>query len=146
MEVRGPRRITAIVALVVIALCAAVGASRSGPAGAVSALVGGLVVLVFLGSTAAVLGPMVKVLPHASMATSMLFYLTKIAALLALFVVLQDFTHPAGPLDRGILSGTVIVATIVWLVTRTIDDTRARVPTFDLPDDPDSAPDKLDEQ
>uniref|UniRef100_UPI0025F0DCEA hypothetical protein n=1 Tax=uncultured Aeromicrobium sp. TaxID=337820 RepID=UPI0025F0DCEA len=109
-------------------------------------VVGGVVVIVFLGSTAAVLGPVVAVLPAASMATSMLFYLTKIAALLALFVVLQDFTRPSGPLDRGMLSGTVIVATIVWLVTRTVDDTRARVPTFDLPDDADSAPDKLEEQ
>ncbi|RLV56822.1 hypothetical protein D9V41_03355 [Aeromicrobium phragmitis] len=143
---RRPRRITGLVALVVVAVCAGFGAHQDGIAGAVSALVGGAVVIVFLGSTAAVLGPMVKVLPHASMATSMLFYLTKIAALLALFVVLQDFTRPAGPLDRGILSGTVIVATIVWLVTRTIDDTRARVPTFDLPDDSDSAPDTLEGQ
>lgn len=146
MEVKRPRRFTGLVATLVIVGCAAFGAGQQGTRGAASALIGGVIAVVFLGSTRAVLGPMVSALPHASLATSLLFYLTKVTALVALFVVLQDLALPAGPLDGGALAGTVIVTTLGWLVTRTIDDARARIPIFDLPDEPNSPPDKLGEQ
>src|SRR5690606_8214845 len=80
VAVRVRRRITGPVAVVVIAVCAVFAARDHGADGVLSAGVGGVVVVLFLGSTRAVLGPMVTALPHASMATSLLFYLTKVAA------------------------------------------------------------------
>ncbi len=144
MEVRQPRRFTGAAAVLAIALCAAVAAAEYGGRGVGSVLVGGALVIVFFGSTKAFLGPIVAVLPHASLATAMLFYFTKVVALLAFFVVVDRFAEPAGPLYRGAVAGTVIVVTIVWMAASTFDATRARIPMFDLPDDDDKGPDSVD--
>ncbi|TSD65588.1 hypothetical protein [Aeromicrobium piscarium] len=143
MEVRQPRRFTGAAAFIAIVVCAAVAAAEYGASGAGSAAVGGALVIVFFGSTKAFLGPIVAVLPHASLATAMLFYFTKVVALLAFFVVVDRFAEPAGPLHRAAVAGTVIVVTLVWMAVSTVDATRARIPMFDLPDDEDKGPDSL---
>lgn len=137
------RRLTPWVAAAVIAVCAVVAAVAAGWQGLVGALVGGLVVVVFFGSTPAVLGPVVKTSPRLSLVFALVFFLTKVVALVALFVVLATAAGQDGPIDARSLAATVIVTTLAWLVARVVDATRDRTPMYDLPADDPAGPDRF---
>lgn len=122
-------------ALAATVVCAIVAALVVGTAGFVGAVIGGLVVVVFFGTTPTVLGPVAKASPALSLLFAMIFFLTKVMALVALFVVLRRSAGESGVIDPESVSATVIAATLVWLVVRVVDATRERIPVFDLPDE-----------
>lgn len=140
------RILTPVVAVLTIALCMVVAGLVVGTSGALGALTGGVIVVAFFGSTPALLGPVVKATPQLSLVFAMLFFLTKVVALVALFVVLSRASGPDGRLDPESVSVTVIATTLVWLVARIVDATRDRTPTYDLPAETDVTPDRFESQ
>ncbi|MRJ76735.1 hypothetical protein GEV29_09320 [Aeromicrobium sp. SMF47] len=120
--------------LVVTALCAVVAGLREGGDGVAGALVGGVIVCLFFASSPAALGPVTKVSPHLSLIVAMMFFLTKVIALLALFSVLFDRDGVGAHLDGRSLGATVIVATLAWTFLQVRASQRARIPTYDLDD------------
>lgn len=97
------------------------------------ALLGTLMVVLFFGSTKFVLGPIVAMSPAMSQALALLFFLTKAAALAAVLVVLRKSESSAEVLDFSCLAAALIGGSLVWILAQTIDHTRARIPTYDLP-------------
>lgn len=140
------RRLTTFIALAVTTVCAVVAAFAAGPPGLLGAVVGGVIVVVFFGSTPAVLGPVAKADPRLSLLFAMVFFLTKVVALVALFVVLRGAAGPDGAIDPESVSVTVIVTTLALLAGRIFDATRERTPTYDLPLDDDSGADRFKAQ
>lgn len=129
-----PRRLAPWAALAAIVVCSAVAAAVAGGAGLLGALVGGVIVVVFFAATPAVLGPVAKATPALSLLFAMIFFLTKVVALLALFVVLRRSSGDSGAIDAESVSVTVIVTTLAWLVLRVVDASRERLPVYDLPE------------
>lgn len=129
-----PRRLAPWAALAAIAVCSVVAAVVAGGAGLLGALVGGAIVLLFFAATPAVLGPVAKATPALSLLFAMIFFFTKVVALLALFVVLRRSSGESGAIDAESVSVTVIVTTLAWLVLRVVDASRERLPVYDVPD------------
>ncbi len=137
------RRLAPIVGIGTSAICAIVAAFVVGAPGFWGAVIGGVVVLAFFTSTPAVLGPVAKTSPGLSLMFAMVFFLTKVVALVALFVVLSRASGQDGPIDAESVSVTVIATTFAWLVAKIVDTTRERTPTYDLPADDQGDPDSF---
>ena len=129
-----PRRWALRAGLATIAVCTVVAGLVVGTEGVVGALIGGVIVLGFFGATPTVLGPVAKATPALSLMFAMIFFLTKVVALFALFVVLRRSAGESGPIDAESVSVTVIATTMVWLGARVLDATRERTPIYDLPE------------
>lgn len=138
------RSISLLASLVTITVCAVVAAFVVGGAGVSSALIAGLIVLAFFGSTPAILGPLATTSPRLSLVAAVVFFFTKVIALVALFLLLARAAELGTWLDAEVLSVTIIVTTVVWLVTRIIDAARTRQPMYDLPDTQPESPDTFD--
>lgn len=130
-----PRSISVPVATVIGTVCVLVAGLTQGSTSASSAAVGAVMAIVFFASTGWIVGPIAAVMPQFSLAAAMIFYLTKVALLLALFVLLTADGNEANLVDRQSLGITVLVISIGWIVTRTVDAFRERVPIYDLPND-----------
>lgn len=122
-------------ALVVSALCVVVAGVVAGGDGAAGAAVGAGIVVVFFASSPLVLGPVTKVSPHLSVAVALTFFLTKVVALLALFVVLIAPDGPGRHLDSKSLGSTVIVCALTWSFLQIWSATKSRQPLYDLDSD-----------
>lgn len=120
--------------LVLTAAGAIVCGVSAGGEGALGAAVGGLVVCLFFASSPAALGPVTKVSPQLSLVVAMVFFLTKVVALVALFTVLLDRDGVGAHLDRRSLGGTVIVTTLAWTFLQVWAARRVRLPLYDLGD------------
>ncbi|WP_456696469.1 hypothetical protein [Aeromicrobium sp. P5_D10] len=119
----------------VVAVCAVVAGIIQGSAGALGALFGGGLVCVFFSSSPFALGPITKVSPQLSLLVAMMFFVTKVVALLALFTVLADSDRAGDRLDPKSLAGTVIVATLAWTYFQIRAAKRQRLPMYDLGND-----------
>ncbi|HPU12486.1 MAG TPA: hypothetical protein PLQ19_01685 [Aeromicrobium sp.] len=137
------RKLTVVFAVAATFVCAVVAALAAGVPGALSAIVGGLIVIAFFGSTPAVLGPVAKTSPGLSLLFAMLFFFTKVLALVALFVVLSRAVEGGSQLEPKAISLTVIVVTFVWIGARIFDATQDRTPTYDLPSGSKADPDRF---
>ena len=113
-------------------LCIVLAAVFAGVPGAVGAAIGGVIVVAFFGSTPAMLGPIAKTSPGLSLLFAMIFFLTKVVALVALFFVLSRAVESGSQIDPKSVSLTVIAVTMVWLVAKLVDATRDRTPIYDL--------------
>jgi len=122
-------------ALVVAAICMTVAGVTVGQKGVVGAGVGAAIVLLFFASSPLALGPVTKVSPHLSVLVALIFFFTKIVALVALMVVLLDPEGVGKHLDKGALGGTVIVSTLAWTVFQIRAATKSRQPLYDLDSD-----------
>jgi len=121
-------------ALLVTALCALVAGVAVGEKGTYGALVGGAIVCVFFASSPLALGPVTKVSPHLSMLVALTFFLTKVVALVALFVVILGPDGIGRHFDDRALGGTVIVTTLVWTALQIRAAQHSRQPLYDLGD------------
>lgn len=128
------RRLLPWVIVATVVVCVVTSAVVVGAEGLWGALIGGVVVVVFLGSTRTVLGPVATATPTLSLLFAMIFFLTKVVALFVLFLVLSRSAGDSGPIDPESVSVTVIVTTLAWLVVRIVDSSRERIPTYDLGD------------
>jgi ATP synthase protein I len=132
----GQVRSAALVTLGVGLLGAGLGALLSGSPAALGALLGAGVVLVFFASGAVVVNAVASVSPTASLLVALLTYTLEVA-LVALVLTGLDRSGLVGDtVDRAWVGGTVIAATLVWLVAHIASATRARMPLYDLPEGP----------
>lgn len=120
--------------VVALASCALAG-YLVGVNGAWSAALAVGIVVVFFGSTPLVVGPIATALPQYSLAAAMLFYLTKVVALLVLFMVLAGAGAAQFDLHRESLAFTVIATSFAWIIGRIRDAVTARIPIYDLPEE-----------
>ncbi|TXJ04993.1 MAG: hypothetical protein E6Q27_06825 [Aeromicrobium sp.] len=105
-----------------------------GSVGLFGALFGIVVVVLFFGSTKVIIGPIASMSPAMSQAFALLFYFTKAAALAALLIVMTSQADVREYLDFGAIAVALIVGSIGWIVAQTIEHTRERILTYDLPE------------
>lgn len=122
-------------AFIVAIICMAVAGATVGEKGVVGAAAGAVIVLLFFASSPLVLGPVTKVSPHLSMLVAMIFFFTKVVALVAIMVVVLDPEGVGKHLDKGALGGTIIVSTLTWTVFQVRAATKSRQPLYDLDSD-----------
>lgn len=91
-------------------LAAVVAGAVIGTAGAVGALLGALVVVVFFMAGQLVLASVLRSNPAMGMSVAMVLYLIKIGVLLALLLLLQGVTI----FDTKAFAFTILVCTLVW--------------------------------
>lgn len=91
-------------------LAVVVGAVAVGPKGALGALLGALVVVVFFTVSLVVVGRASRVSPYAAMNAAILTYLVKIGVLFGLIVAFQDTTA----FDTKAFGLTIVGCTLVW--------------------------------
>jgi ATP synthase protein I len=118
----------------VVLVCSVVAGVAEGRDGVLAALVGGAVVCAFFVSSPLALGPVTKVSPHLSLLVAMVFFVTKVVALVAVFTVLLDRGGLGAQLDRKSFGLTVIVTAVGWTFLQIRAARRQRVPLYDLGD------------
>lgn len=106
----------------------------AGSQGLWGAALGVVLVVAFFGSTKFLLGPIVSMSPAMSQAMALLFFLTKAGVLAALLIVLRGSEQATATIDFLSLALTIIVGSVLWISTQTIDHARSRIPTYDLPE------------
>ena len=80
------------------------------------------------------------VVPAASLLVALLTYTLQVVALGMVFLVLRASGALDTTIETGWLGGSVIGATLVWLVAQIVAATRSRQPLYDLPDRPSHEP------
>lgn len=120
----------------VIALCIIIAGLTVGLSGAVSALIGGVIVAMFFMSTPVVLKPIMRTSPHASLLVALVFFVTKIIALLALIIVLADHDGIGASTDMKSMGLTMGASAVAWTILLIICERKRRVPIYDLNDTP----------
>jgi ATP synthase protein I len=137
-----PVRISREVRLAAAATCAigvplvALSALVSGLPGAAGAVLGTLLVVLFFGFGALTVDAVATISPAASLLVALLTYTLQVVALGMVFLVLRASGTLDTTIDAGWLGGSVIAATLVWLVAQIVAATRSRQPLYDLPDRP----------
>lgn len=124
----------AIPTAVVTAVCAVVAALLAGGAGALGAVLGGLVVVLFLGSTPVVLEPLVAASPQLSLGVAVAFFGTKTVAATLALLLLFDVGGIADSVDAASFGLTAALVSVVWTVLQIVAYRNHRVPTYDLGD------------
>jgi ATP synthase protein I len=117
--VRRSAAITAVVAAVMIGVCAALGGAK----GVYGALVGVGVVTVFFGISVIAVGKAAKVSPQVMMATAMGTYIAKIIAFGAVLVLLGKSTAFNGKM----LGFTALVCILVWCAAQVVNTVKLKV-------------------
>jgi ATP synthase protein I len=129
--------------LALTAVCAVVAGLVSGETGVYGAIVGGVIVCVFFASSPLALGPVTKVSPQSSVLVAMVFFLTKVVALVALFVVVLGPDGIGDHVDDAALGMTVIVTTLAWTALQIRAARHTRQPLYDLSNSEGRRPDNL---
>ncbi len=120
--------------LVVVAACAVVAGVVVGWDGVLGALLGGVVVVLFLGSTPLALSPLVKASATLSLPVALGFLTSKAIAMLLVLVLLFDVAGAATHVDSTWFGVTAIIVSVTWTLLQIRAFQRARVPTYDLSD------------
>jgi ATP synthase protein I len=131
-QVRLPLLATVAVGLATV-LLAAVAAGASAAAGAA---VGAAMVLLFFGVGAVVVNAVATVSPAASLLVALLTYTLQVVLVGLVFAVLSGSDGREGAVDTDWVGGSIIVATLVWLVAQIVSATRSRQLLYDLPASP----------
>jgi ATP synthase protein I len=121
--------------LALTVLCAVVAGLVDGWEGVLGAAVGGLVVILFLGSTPVVLSPLVKASATLSLPVALGFFTTKAIAMLVVLLLLFDVGGVAEHVDSTWFGIAAIAASLAWTLLQIRAFKRERVPTYDLGDD-----------
>jgi ATP synthase protein I len=132
--VGGQVRTTLAVTAVVAVLVTVAGAIASGAPGAAGAAIGAGMVLVFFGLGALVVNAVAGVSPAASLVVALLTYVLQVLLVGLVLVGLERAGALDGAVDRRWAAGSLIAATLVWLVTHIITLTRSRIPLYALPE------------
>ena len=117
------------------ALCAVVAGLVDGWEAVLGAVLGGLVVILFLGSTPVVLSPLVKASATLSLPVALGFFTTKAIAMLVVLLLLFDVGGVAEHVDSRWFGIAAIAASLGWTVLQIRAFKRERVPTYDLGND-----------
>lgn len=116
----------------VLLACVVAAGVYAGIHGALSAVIAGMIVAVFFMSTPVVLRPIMAVSPGASLLSALVFFVTKVVALLALVTVLVDSRTIGRIIDRPSLGATLGVTAVTWTILLLIGERRRRIPIYDL--------------
>jgi ATP synthase protein I len=103
-------RKAAIPTIVAAILGAVVGGIARGSAGAIGALIGGAIVVIFFTIGQVVLNTVIKKNPSMAMSVAMLMYLVKVAVLFALMLA---FKHTSA-FDTKVFASSILLCTLVW--------------------------------
>ncbi len=117
---------------VLTAVCAGVAAFIAGGPGALGAALGGLVVVLFLGSTPVVLEPIVKANPQLSLGVAVAFFGTKAAAAVIALLLLFDVGGIARHIDSASFGISAAIVSMAWTLLQVQAFRTRRVPTYDL--------------
>ncbi|MEJ7635162.1 hypothetical protein [Aeromicrobium sp.] len=120
--------------LAITAVIAAAAGIATGGDGVIGAVIGGLVVILFLGSTPVVLSPLVKASAALSLPVALAFFTTKAVAMLIVLVLLFDVGGVATHVDSAWFGIAAIAASLSWTLLQIRAFRRERVPTYDLGD------------
>ena len=118
--------------LAVTAVIAIAAGAVAGGDGVIGAVIGGLVVVLFLGSTPVVLSPLVKASATLSLPVALGFFTTKAVAMLVVLVLLFDVGGVATHVDSRWFGVAAIAASLAWTLLQILAFRRERVPTYDL--------------
>lgn len=119
-------------AVVVAVVCMTVAGIAGGGKGVTGAVIGAVIVALFFASSPLALGPVTKVSPHLSVVVALMFFFTKVVALLALMIVVLDTKGIGKHLDERALGITVIISTLAWTFAMVRASTKVRLPLYDL--------------
>jgi ATP synthase protein I len=122
----------ALPVLAVTAIVAVVFAVTDGLAGVLGAALGGVVVILFLGSTPVVLTPLVKASAALSLPVALTFLATKSVAVLVVLVLLFDVGGAGDHVDSTAFGVAAIAASLTWTLLQVVAYRNERVPTYDL--------------
>lgn len=103
-------RKAAIPTVVAAILAVVVGGMAKGSAGAIGALIGGAIVVVFFTIGQVVLNNVIKNNPSMAMSVAMLMYLVKVAVLFGLMLAFKHTTA----FDTKVFASTILLCTLVW--------------------------------
>jgi ATP synthase protein I len=103
-------RKAAIPTIIAAILAVVVGGAVRGSAGAIGALIGGLIVVIFFTIGQVVLNSVIKNNPSMAMSVAMLMYLVKVAVLFGLMLA---FKHTSA-FDTKVFASTILLCTLVW--------------------------------
>jgi ATP synthase protein I len=118
-----------LAATLVAALVFGIGRGVDGVLGAV---LGGIVVILFLGSTPVILTPLVRASAALSLPVALGFLATKSVAVLVVLALLFDLGGAADHIDPTAFGVAAIAASIVWTALQIVAFRNERVPTYDL--------------
>jgi ATP synthase protein I len=88
---------------------------------------------VFFGFGALTVNAVAAVSPAASLLVALLTYVLQVVAVGVVFLALDASGALGTTVDAGWVAGTVIAATLCWLVAQILAATRSRQPIYDLP-------------
>lgn len=130
------RRSLPVVVPMVLAvlLCVVVAGATEGTSGMLGALLAGLVVVAFLGSTPLVMNPVARRSPVLALPAAVLFFLVKAFAAMAVLLLLFDVGGVAEHVDRRAFGLSAVVCSLVWTALQVRAFRRRRVLTYDLDD------------
>ncbi|WP_374999809.1 hypothetical protein [Aeromicrobium sp. CTD01-1L150] len=117
---------------VVALVCAAVAAVLVGSDGALGAVLGGLLVVLFLASSPWMLGPVARRSPVLSMPFALALFATKIVAAVVVVYVLLDPEGAGRHVDARSIGVTVVVSSLSCTSLQIRAFLRNRTPTYDL--------------
>ena len=123
------------VLLPVVAVTAAAATAfgvAAGLDGVYGALLGGVVVILFLGSTPVVLTPLVRRSAAMSLPVALTFLGVKSVAALVVLALLFDVGGLADRIDFMAFGITAIAASLAWTILQLVAFRNERVPTYDL--------------
>ena len=128
----GSTRTIVVAVAAVTVVVAVVFAFTDGVAGVLGALLGGVVVMLFLGSTPLLLTPMVKASAALSLPVALGFLATKSVAALVVLVLMFDVGGVTDHVDPMAFGIAAIAASIAWSSLQIVAYRNQRVPTYDL--------------
>lgn len=117
--VRRAAALTAVVAAVMVAVCAALGGGK----GLFGALVGVAIVTAFFGISVLVVGRAARVSPHVMMAAAMISYVVKIIGFAVVMILLGKSTAFNGRM----LGFTALVCILAWGAAEVVTAIRLKV-------------------
>jgi ATP synthase protein I len=116
------------------------GGVLDGSAAAYGALVGTVLAVGVFAFGSFMVNLVAGLLPPAALMVALLTYTLQIVVMGLVFVGLTESGLLDDQLDRNWLGGAVITTTGIWLVAQVVLFARRRVPVYDLPPGPESAP------
>lgn len=118
--------------LVVVAVIAVVAAFVGGREAFLGALVGGVLVLAFLGSSPGLLDPLAKKNPMASLPIALGFFAVKAVVAIVVLAVLLDEDGIGRHLERQAVATAMVLTAGAWITLHLMTLRRSRTPIYDL--------------
>lgn len=118
--------------LLVVAVVTVVAGFVGGREAVYGALVGGVLVVAFLGSSPGLLDPLAKKNPVLSLPIALGFFTVKAVAAIVVLAVLLDEDGVGQNLERQAVAAAMVVTAVAWIGLHLLTLRRSRTPIYDL--------------